>query len=82
MSELPQPLSQPLPVPEPQDAPYHGTLQLHVDATHVLRRIFRVREIIPVEGPGVLTLLLPKWLPGYHAPQLPSSCSPGWSSKR
>ena len=37
----------------------------------VLRRIFRVRETIPVARAGVLTLLLPKWLPGYHAPQAP-----------
>jgi predicted metalloprotease with PDZ domain len=37
----------------------------------MLRRIFRVRQVIPVDGPGVLTLLLPKWLPGYHAPQAP-----------
>jgi len=71
MTELPQPLSQPLPLPMPQDVPYCGPIILHVDATDVLRRIFRVREVIPVSGPGVLTLLLPKWLPGYHAPQAP-----------
>ena len=71
MSELPQPLSQPLPMPEPEDVDYCGPLQLHVDVTDVLRRIFSVREMIPVARPGVLTLLLPKWLPGYHAPQAP-----------
>jgi predicted metalloprotease with PDZ domain len=71
MTDLPQPLSQPLSLPEPDDAPYCGSLRLHVDATDVLRRIFRVRETIPVAGPGVLTLLLPKWLPGYHSPQAP-----------
>jgi predicted metalloprotease with PDZ domain len=69
MSNLPQPLSQPLPIPEPQDADYPGTIDLHVDATDVLRRIFSVHETIPVAHGGVLTLLLPKWLPGYHAPQ-------------
>jgi predicted metalloprotease with PDZ domain len=37
----------------------------------VLRRIFSVRETIPVASGGVLTLLLPKWLPGFHAPQAP-----------
>jgi predicted metalloprotease with PDZ domain len=71
MTDLPQPLSQPLPMPEPQDAAYCGTLRLHVDVSDVLRRIFHVHEIIPVAGHGVLTVLLPKWLPGYHAPQAP-----------
>jgi predicted metalloprotease with PDZ domain len=71
MTQLPQPLSQPLAIPDPEDVPYCGPLQLHVDATDTLRRIFRVHEVIPVAGPGVLTLLLPKWLPGYHAPQAP-----------
>jgi predicted metalloprotease with PDZ domain len=71
MIEMPQPLSQPLPIPDPQDITYCGALQLHVDATDTLRRIFRAHEIIPVAEPGVLTLLLPKWLPGYHAPQAP-----------
>jgi predicted metalloprotease with PDZ domain len=58
-------------MPEPRDAPYCGSLRLHVDASDVLRRIFSVQEDIPVQEPGVLTLLLPKWLPGYHAPQAP-----------
>lgn len=71
MTELPQPLSQTLPMPEPQDVDYGGVLRLHVDASDVLRRIFRVHEVIPVAQPGVLTILLPKWLPGYHAPQAP-----------
>lgn len=71
MIDLPQPLSQPLPMPEPEDVDYGGTLRLHVDARDVLRRIFDVRETIPVAGPGILTVLLPKWLPGYHAPQAP-----------
>jgi predicted metalloprotease with PDZ domain len=56
-------------VPDPQDADYPGTIDLRVDATDVLRRIYAVRETIPVAQGGVLTLLLPKWLPGYHAPQ-------------
>lgn len=71
MTELPQPLSQPLSIPEPDDIDYCGVLNLHVDATDVLRRVFRVHEIIPVAQSGILTLLLPKWLPGYHAPQAP-----------
>jgi predicted metalloprotease with PDZ domain len=45
-------------------------LSLAVDATDVSRRIFRVREEIPVV-PGPLTLLYPQWLPGKHAPRGP-----------
>lgn len=71
MKDLPQPLSQPLAIPEPKDAPYCGVLRLEVDARDVLRRIFYVYEVIPVERPGVLTLMYPKWLPGYHSPQAP-----------
>lgn len=71
MTALPQPLSQPLAIPDPQDTPYCGTLRLDVDASDVLRRIIRVRQNIPVERHGVLTLMYPKWLPGYHSPQAP-----------
>ena len=67
----PQPLPELPGVPEPRDVPYPGTLQLQVDATDVIRRIYRVREMIPVAGPGPLMLLYPKWLPGFHAPQAP-----------
>jgi predicted metalloprotease with PDZ domain len=49
------------------DAPYPGTLTLQVDATDIDRRIFRVKETVPVR-PGPLTLLYPRWLPGNHGP--------------
>jgi predicted metalloprotease with PDZ domain len=51
----------------PQDAAYPGTVRLRVDATDLDRKIFRVRESIPVSGPGPVTLLYPKWLPGTHS---------------
>lgn len=70
-SKLPQPLPEPPGVPEPEDVPYCGSLRIRVDATDVRRGIFRVRETIPVAGPGELILLYPKWLPGFHAPQAP-----------
>ena len=55
-------------VPSPQDVPYAaGTLQIHVDATDVDHRIFRVHEVIPTAS-GPLTLLYPQWLPGDHEP--------------
>jgi predicted metalloprotease with PDZ domain len=56
----------PLPVPLPRS--YPGTIQLSVDATDIQRRVWRVREIVPVQG-RELTLLYPQWLPGNHAPR-------------
>ncbi|RYD16974.1 MAG: M61 family peptidase [Lysobacteraceae bacterium] len=47
---------------------YPGRISLFVDAGDITRRIFRVREEIPV-APGPLTLLYPQWLPGKHAPR-------------
>lgn len=57
-------------VPVPRDEPYPGVIRLRVDASDVTRRIFRVRETLPVR-PGALTLLYPQWLPGNHAPRGP-----------
>jgi predicted metalloprotease with PDZ domain len=71
MSDLPPPFPQPVSIPDAADTPYCGPLRLQVDVTDLDRRIYQVREIIPVAGPGPLVLLYPKWLPGYHAPQAP-----------
>jgi len=51
----------------PRDLPYPGVIQLHVDATDLDRRVFRVQETLPVK-PGALTLHFPKFLPGTHGP--------------
>ncbi len=63
----PQPLAPAAPVPAAVDKPYPGTITLSVDATDLDRRIFTVRETLPVT-PGPLTLLFPQWLPGHHGP--------------
>ena len=56
--------------PAPKDAPYPGgTIRLEVDATDTVQRIFRVKETIPVVQGGPMTLLMPQWLPGNHAPR-------------
>ena len=60
-------------IPAPEDVAYPGTLTLSVDATDLARHIFTVHESIPVAGPGPMTLLFPKWLPGEHAPVGPIS---------
>jgi hypothetical protein len=54
-----------------RDVPYPGTIRLQVDASDVERRIWRVRQAIPVAQPGPMTLLYPQWLPGNHAPRGP-----------
>src|SRR5712664_4146026 len=40
---------------------------LYVDATDIARGLFHSELAIPVR-PGPLTLVYPKWIPGYHAP--------------
>lgn len=65
----PQPM--PARIAAPKNIAYPGTIQLFVDATDTQRGVFRVSETIPVAGPGVITLLYPKWLPGNHAPSGP-----------
>ena len=61
----------PAPLPAPRDVAYPGVIRLEVDVTDIARRVFKVRETIPVAGPGRLTLLYPEWLPGNHAPRGP-----------
>ena len=61
----------PPPIPEAQDIPFPGTLQISVDATDLDRRILRVHETIPVTGGVPATILFPKWLPGNHSPTGP-----------
>lgn len=72
----PQRLPFPPPIPAAQPKPYPGTLTLSVDATDVARHLFRVRETIPVAR-GRLTLSLPKWIPGEHAPSGPIALMSG-----
>ncbi len=68
-NSAPQPLPVVDPVPAARDIPYPGTLILKVDATDIERSIFRVRQTIAVVDAGPMTLLMPKWLPGNHAPR-------------
>lgn len=58
--------------PQPVDVPYPGMLTIDIDLTQAPRRIFHVRETIPVE-PGPVTLYYPQWVPGEHAPTGPVS---------
>ena len=58
-------------VAAPQDVAYPGVIALDVDLTDLDHRVFDVRERLPVVGPGPLTLLYPRWLPGNHGPTGP-----------
>ena len=57
-------------VPPPQDTPYPGIIRLAVDASDTAQGIFRAHAVVPV-SPGALTLLYPKWIPGFHEPAGP-----------
>ena len=65
----PQPVPMPPPIEAPKDIRYPGTIRLSVDATDLDRRLFTVRETIPVRGGAPLVLLYPQWLPGNHSPR-------------
>ena len=65
----PQPAPLPPPIPAPRDIAYPGQLTVQVDATDLDRRIFQVRETVPVTGPGLMTLLFPQWVPEGHSPR-------------
>ncbi|MDB4973485.1 MAG: peptidase [Myxococcaceae bacterium] len=54
-------------LPAPKDVDYEGVIALTVDATDTQRAVFAVHEVLSV-SPGLLTLLYPQWLPGYHSP--------------
>ena len=66
---LPQPLPIESTIPEARDVDFPGTIELKVDATDTTQGIFRVEETVPVANSGRMTLLLPEWLPGNHAPR-------------
>jgi predicted metalloprotease with PDZ domain len=68
-SEGPQTAPLPVAIPAARDIPYPGVLKLTVDATDLDRRIFRVKQTIPVAKAGPMVLLYPEWLPGSHAPR-------------
>ncbi len=53
--------------PAPNAVAPAGPMLLLVDATDLDHRIVRVRQKLPVV-PGPLTLLYPRWIPGWHGP--------------
>lgn len=55
------------PLPPLRNTPYPGVITLDVDATDLDRKVFNVKQSVPVK-PGSLTLYYPRWLPGTHSP--------------
>ncbi|HET6631925.1 MAG TPA: M61 family peptidase [Rhodanobacteraceae bacterium] len=53
-------------LPPVADTPWPGTITIHVDATDLAHRIFKVHETVPVT-PGPMILLYPAWIPGHHS---------------
>jgi predicted metalloprotease with PDZ domain len=47
-----------------------GPIQIQVDATDTVHKVFSVIEIIPVQGEDSITLLYPRWEIGSHAPTI------------
>jgi predicted metalloprotease with PDZ domain len=58
------------PIASPADHPFRGTIALEVDARDVAHRIFTVREQVPVQSAGEMTLLYPRWEAASHGPSL------------
>jgi predicted metalloprotease with PDZ domain len=63
----PQPMPYPAAIAAPRDVAFAGTIALAVDATDTRHRVFGVRESIPVQAPGPMTLLYPAWESASHA---------------
>lgn len=56
------------PLPEPRDHLFLDKIELRVDATDTIHKVFRVNETIPLQGSGDLVLLYPEWDPASHGP--------------
>jgi predicted metalloprotease with PDZ domain len=57
------------PIETARDVPFPGTMKLSIDATDLDRRIYSIKQTVPVVKPGPMTLLYPKWVPGGHSPR-------------
>ena len=57
-------------IPLPRERAFPGILQVDVDASDTGQRIVRVKQRVPVQSSGSLTLLYPKWDAGNHGPTI------------
>jgi predicted metalloprotease with PDZ domain len=65
-----EPIAAPIPpaLPAPLDRPFHGAIELAVNATDTDHQVFSIRETIPVQASGDIVLLYPEWETASHAP--------------
>jgi predicted metalloprotease with PDZ domain len=63
----PQPAPAAPAIAAPRDITFKGEIKLQVDASDSIHKIFRVREIIPVQKTGSMVLLYPQWETGSHS---------------
>lgn len=68
-NSAPQPIPFEDTIPAARDVDFPGVMMLKVDATDTQRAIYRVEQTIPVPQAGRMTLMMPAWLPGNHAPR-------------
>ena len=57
-------------IAEPVDHAFAGMIEVDVEKADVAHKLFVVREIIPVQQAGALTLLYPRWESASHGPSL------------
>jgi predicted metalloprotease with PDZ domain len=69
-SDLPVQMLASSPIAAPTDRPFLGAIALDVDASDVAHRLFVVRERVPVQRAGAMTLLYPRWEAASHGPSL------------
>lgn len=67
----PQPIAAAPAIPAVKDIPYPGKIKLDIDATDLDRRIFWIKQSIPVAKSGPMTLQYAEWIMGNHAPRGP-----------
>lgn len=67
----PQPVAAAPALPAVKDVAYPGIVKLEVDATDLDRRIFWIKQSIPVAKAGPLVLQYAQWIMGNHAPRGP-----------
>jgi predicted metalloprotease with PDZ domain len=59
-----------LPIPAPVDREFKGVIEVTVEATDVARKLFVIRERVPVQQTGAMTFLYPRWETASHGPSL------------
>jgi len=57
-------------IARPVDQAFAGTIELEIEQADVAHKLFVVRERLPVQRAGAMTLLYPRWEAASHGPSL------------